>query len=121
MQVRDLFHGTNGDNIIAIIREGQVRPNRDRKIFFAEQKFDSVLMHGADTRRKATFAVKLRVIIPPTAAVARVSTPGVDLTLVVTTTAPLKAEVLEMYVREPGAITVKTFKSRTEILNYLKT
>lgn len=121
MQVRELFHGTTGDNIIAIIREGQVRPNRDGKIFFGEQRFDSVLMHGADSRRKAAFAIKVRVTIPTTAGVAHVATSGVALTLVVTTNAPVKAEVLEMYVREPGAITVKTFKSRAEILNYLKT
>ena len=68
METRDLFHGTNGDNILAIMREGLLRPNHEGKIYFSERRFDSVLMHGADMKRKATFAVKLRVTIPTSAA-----------------------------------------------------
>ena len=64
MQVRDLYHGTNGDNILEIIRLGVLKPNTEDKLFFSEWRFDSVL-HGADSRRKAAFAVKLRVTIAP--------------------------------------------------------
>jgi hypothetical protein len=119
VQLRDLFHGTNGDNLAAIMREGQLRPNRDGKIYFSEHRFDSVLMHGADVKRKATFAVKLRVSIPPTATVGRAATAGVADTLVVATSTPLKAEILELYVREPGAATVKTIRGRSEIAKFL--
>jgi hypothetical protein len=52
MQVRDLYHGTNGDNILEIIRLGVLKPNTEDKLFFSEWRFDSVL-HGADSRRKA--------------------------------------------------------------------
>jgi hypothetical protein len=119
MEMRELFHGTDGDNINAIMREGQLRPNRDGKLYFSERRFDSVLMHGADIKRKATFAVKLRVSIPPATSVARAATAGVADTLVVTTSIPLRAEVLELYVREPRATTVKTIKGRMEIAKFL--
>ena len=61
MQNRDLFHGTTGDNILAILRKGAIWPDLDGKIYFSEWRFDSVLMHGADRRRASTFALKLRV------------------------------------------------------------
>lgn len=119
MEIRDLFHGTDGDTINAIMREGQLRPNSDGNIFFSEWRFDSVLMHGADIKRKATFAVKLRVSIPPDARVTRAATPGVADTLIIATSAPLQAEVLELYIREPRMTTVNTVKGRTEIANFL--
>jgi hypothetical protein len=76
-------------------------------------------MHGADIRRKATFAVKLRVSIPPAASLARAATAGVADTLIVATSIPVRAEVLELYIRESRATTVKTIKSRMEIAKFL--
>ena len=119
METRDLFHGTNGDNILTIMREGLLRPNREGKIYFSERRFDSVLMHGADMKRKATFAVKLRVTIPTTASVSRAATAGVADTVLVTTTLPLKAEVLELYIREPRGTSVTTLRGRIEIAKFL--
>jgi hypothetical protein len=119
MEIRDLFHGTSGDNIIAMMREGMLRPNREGKIYFSERQFDSVLMHGADSKRKLTFAIKVRVSLPPTATAAKAATAGVADTLVVTTSMPLKAEVLELYVREPRATSLKTIKGRIEIAKFL--
>lgn len=119
MEIRDLFHGTNGDIILTIMREGLLRSNREGKIYFSERRFDSVLMHGADIKRKVTFAVKVRVTIPVTARVARAATAGVADTLLVTTAVPLKAEVLELYVREPRAMGVTTLRGKIEIANFL--
>ncbi len=119
MQIRDLFHGTNGDNILQIIRQGSLAPNAERKIYFSEQRFDSVLMHGPDTKRKATFAVKLRVTIPGTAALQKATTAGVSDTLIVTTALPLPVQVLELYVREPRASTVKTIQGASAVAKYL--
>jgi hypothetical protein len=121
MQIRDLYHGTTGDNILQIIRSRLIMPNVDRKIFFSERNFDSVLMHGADTKRKATFAVKLRVTIPATAALQQVTTAGVADTLVVGTATPLQVQVLELYVRGPRASVVKTIRGTAEITKYLST
>lgn len=119
MQIRELYHGTDGDNILEIIRQGTLRPNADRTIYFSERRFDSVLMHGADTKRNATFAVKVRVTIPTTAALQQAATPGVSDTLIVTTAVPLQVQVLELYVREPRASTVKTIKGTPDITKYL--
>ena len=110
MQVRDLYHGTNGDNILEIIRLGALKPNSDGKLFFSERRFDSVLMHGADLRRKVTLAIKLRVTIAPPAVVQQAATAGVPDTLVVSTSIPLRAQVLELYVREPRDSNVKIIK-----------
>lgn len=121
MQVRDLYHGTNGDNILEIIRLGFLKPNAEGKLFFSEWRFDSVLMHGADLRRRAAFAVKLRVTIGPPAVLQQVTTAGVSDTLIVSTTMPVPVQVLELYVREPRATTVKTIRGSAEIVKYLLT
>jgi|SRR5579872_3729626 len=119
MEMRDLYHGTTGDNILQIIRLGVLRPNAEGKIFFSERHFEAVLMHGADIRRRATFAVKLRVTLPPTAALERKETAGVSDTLVVETTVPLHVHVLELYIREPRGSTVTTVRGVAEIQKYL--
>jgi hypothetical protein len=119
MLIRDLYHGSNGDNILSIISDSAIAPNTDGKVYFSEWRFDSVLMHGADRKRKATFAVKLRVWIPETAVMQQDATPGVADTLVVTPAEPLRAEVLELYVREARATTVKTIKGKAAIRAYL--
>jgi hypothetical protein len=77
-------------------------------------------MHGADMRRKMTFAVKVRVSIPPEATIERAATAGVADTLIVTTPRPLIAEILELYVRQPGSGTAKNVKGRLEIAKFLK-
>jgi hypothetical protein len=119
MQVRDLYHGTNGDNILEIVRLGFLKPNTEGKLFFSEWRFDSVLMHGADLRRKAAFAVKLRVTIAPPAVLQQVATAGVSDTLIVSTTMPLRVQVLELYVRESRSSAVKTIRGTSEIKKYL--
>ena len=119
MQIRDLYHGTNGDNILQIIRQGTLAPNMDRKIYFSEQRFDSVPMQGADTKRKATSAVKLRVTIPSTAMLQKAATAGVSDTLIITTALPLPVQVLELYIRDPRASTFKTIQGASAISKHL--
>ncbi len=121
MQVRELYHGTNGDNILEIIRLGVLKPNIEGKLFFSQWRFDSVLMHGADSRRKVAFAVKLRVTILSCATLQQVATAGVLDTLIVSTAMPLPVHVLELYGREPRSSTVKTIRGTAEIIKYLST
>jgi hypothetical protein len=59
------------------------------------------LQHGGDLKRKATFAVKAKVTLPPGASIARTSTFGNPLAVVITTVHPLPVEIIEMYVRPP--------------------
>jgi hypothetical protein len=119
MQNRELFHGTTGDNILAILRRGAISPNLDGKIYFSAWRFDSVLMHGADKKRKAAFAVKMRVTLPSTATLQKTSTPGVTDTLVVATSAPLRCDVLELYIREARSRTVKKVTGEAAITKCL--
>jgi hypothetical protein len=101
------------------MREGLLRPNHEGKIYCSERRFDSVLMHGADVKRKATFAIKVRVTLPTTASVARAATAGVADTLLITTMLPVTAEVLELYIREPRATSVTTMRGRIDITKFL--
>ena len=112
---RDLYHGTTGDDILQILRDNAIKPNRDQKIFFSEWRYESVLMHGADLKRKATYAIKVRATVPDNARVQKVATPGVADTLVVITVEPLAVEVLELYIRKPGAVQVQVVRGRAGI------
>jgi len=121
MTTRDLYHGTNGDSILQILGDRQMRPNSEGKIFFSEYRYDSVLMHGADIKRKVTLAVKVRVQIPLGAELQRALTPGVADTLVVTTIAPIPAEIIELYIRRPQATAVEVVRGAADIRKELKT
>jgi hypothetical protein len=120
MSVCEWYHGTSGDNILAILRQHWMKPGIDGTIFFSERRFESALMHGPDLTRKATYAVKVRVQIPPSATIERRVTPGVLDTLVVRTRTPIHAEVLELYVRVPHGTSVQTIRGAVEILRYLQ-
>lgn len=119
MTIRELYHGGNGDKILQILRSRQMRPDSQGKIFFSEHRYDSVLMHGGDLKRKLTLAVKVCVQIPPGAALDRTATPGVADTLVLTTAVPIHADVLELYVRRPNATTVEVVRGPTDIQKFL--
>jgi|SRR5215472_5417787 len=119
MITRDLFHGTNGDAILQILRERQMRPNAQGRIFLAEHRYDSVFMHGGDRKRKLTFAMKVRVQVPPAVQVERTSTRGVSDTLILQTMTPIPADILELYVREPHGSTVQTIRGGAAILQFL--
>ena len=100
MKIYELYHGTDGDSILSIIRDASMRPNTEHKIFFSE-RFDDALQHGADLKRKLTFAFKAQVTLPGTASLERTTKPGNPLTVIVTSSAPLPTTVLELYVRTP--------------------
>jgi hypothetical protein len=120
METRELYHGTTGDNILQILRYRQMRPNAEGKIFFSQRRYDSVLMHGADKKRMLTFAIKARVHVPEGATLDLGATPGVADTLVLNTTGPVTAEVLDLYVRKPRASQVETVHGATNIERFLK-
>lgn len=116
---RELYHGTKGDNIVRIVRDGQIKPGADGRIFFSQWHWDWTLMHGVDDRRGAAFALKLLVNIPDDVRTEKESTSGVADTLVVHTAEPLEAKVLVMYVRKARATTAQTIQGTSEILKYL--
>jgi hypothetical protein len=120
MNTEILYHGANGDSILAILTTKFMLPGAG-KIFFAMHKWESALMHGADTRRRASFVIKVRVDIPPDAVKTRTATPGVADTLIVETRRGLRAEVLELYVRKPvgGGFEIQHLIGPQAITSYL--
>jgi hypothetical protein len=120
MNTEIVYHGANGDSILAIVTTKFMLPGAG-KIFFAMHKWESALMHGADTRRKASFVIKVRVDIPPDAVKTRTATPGVADTLIVETRRGLRAEVLELYVRKPvgGGFEIQHLIGAQAITSYL--
>lgn len=99
---RILYHGTKGDVILAIIASGRMKGPNAAKLFFAEHRWDSALMHGADEQRKANFVIKIDVEIPPGAVTYRTQSPGVESTFVIESTSGIAAKVLELFVRKPS-------------------
>jgi len=118
--MRELYHGTTGDNILGIMHTRSLRPGVDGTLFFSENRFESVLMHGADRRRGASFAVKMRVHLPPGVTTERIATPGVVDTLSVRTTFPILADVLELYVRQARASSVQVIRGAADIQRFLQ-
>jgi hypothetical protein len=119
MERRELFHGTNGDNILEILRSRRMRPNISGKIFFSEHRFDSAFMHGPDLKRKLTFVIKARVRIPEGTTLQRYSTPGVAGTLVLNTETAVFVKVLDLYVRKPQGGPIETIHGRIAIERFL--
>jgi hypothetical protein len=119
MITRELFHGTDGDAILQILHDRQMRPNAQGKIFFAEHRYDSGFMHGGDRKRKLTFAMKVRVQVPAGIQIERSSTHGVSDTLILHTMTPIPADILELYVREPHGSAVQTIRGGVAILQFL--
>jgi hypothetical protein len=97
---RELYHGANGDNILEIMESGFLRPSKGQ-VFFSRASPGSVLMHGADTKRMATFSIKVLATIPAEVETVSKATPGVPDTLVVHTTEPIRVQVKELYMRKP--------------------
>ena len=120
MREEVLYHGAHGDAILSIIAEGAMRPNSDGRIFFAQYEYANTFMHGADIKRRAVFAVKLRVQIPREAQVHRESTRGVRDTFIVLSSSPISATVLELFVRSRPDEPVVRIQGVTEIAQYLK-
>jgi hypothetical protein len=119
METRELYHGTNGDNILQIIKFGLMKPNADGKLYFSQVGFHSVFMHGPDLKRKQTFAIKVRVKVPNDSIAQRYPTPGVANTLVLHTADPVFAEVLDLYIRAPRGGDVETIQGTANIKRYL--
>ena len=119
MKIYELYHGTDGDSILSIIRDGFMRPNAEHKIFFSE-RFDDALQHGGDLKRKLTFAFKAQVTLPGAASLERTSKPGNPLTVIVTSTANLPTTILELYVRKPHQQHLQIVKGLPAIKKFLE-
>jgi hypothetical protein len=76
-----LYHGTDGDSILSIMRTKEMRPNDQGEIYFSQWEWAPSLMHGNDPKRKAHFVIQVRLQIPKSAGRILKATPGVRSTL----------------------------------------
>jgi len=124
MSTRYFYHGANGDNILSIVRTGNMKPDRQNEIYFCDVEYDrrNLYGHGGDSRRKAAFVIKVEADVPPHVKYYRKATPGVLNTLVLLTPSPLPVRVLEMYVRKPdggGFVEEGPIRGAVAIIHYL--
>jgi hypothetical protein len=120
MQERILFHGATGDEILSIMSSGTMRPNGEGEIFFDEFSHERALQHGADLRRKLTFAAKMLVHIGEDVTTARRSVPGNPHALVIHATKTVPVRVLELYVRRPRGDCLEVYSGEPEIRRILE-
>lgn len=116
-----LYHGANGDRILAIIESGHMLPDSDARLFFAKYDWRNVLMHGGDTKRKAAFAIALDADLPAGAAMMPLSsTQGVRDTCVIVSQLPVPVTIVTLFVRQPGNATVLQIAGTAAIAEYLR-
>lgn len=121
MAHHDLYHGTDGDSILAITKEKLIRPNNG-EVYFGRQESQlfQLFQYGADRSRSAAFVIKVRVSILEAQRLDHVSRPGAPADAwVVRTTSPLPAEVLKLYVRVRPGDPILTFEG-AKITEYLR-
>jgi hypothetical protein len=114
----EVFHGTDGDNILSIIRDGSMRPDSNHEIYYSI-RFEDVLAHGADSKRKAAFGFKARIQLPAGASQRRESRPGNPIAIIVTTALPLPTEILELYVRPANSTSMEIVRGIEAIKGHL--
>jgi hypothetical protein len=95
------YHGANGDKILGIIASGTIIPNNN-EIFLSRFTWESCFMHGADTKRKASFVIKVDANIPSGVRQFPIETPGVRDTIKLMTNEPIQVTVLELIARRLG-------------------
>ena len=116
-----LFHGTDGDSILGIIRDRSMRPDPDGLVYFSE-RFDDALQHGADRKRGASFAFKASVTVPAGASLTRTARAGNPYAVVIKTLTPLPVRITELYARlgRVGQFGLKTVLGIESIKSYLQ-
>ena len=100
----DLYHGSTGDRILAIIQQGVMRPNNG-VLFFGrfESQYHHLFRHGTDRDRGACYVIKVRVHLPDGAELKQLARSGAPVdSWTIEVQEPLSCQVLELYVRPKG-------------------
>lgn len=117
----ELYRGAKGDSILAIMREGVIRPSNG-EIYFGrhESQFHNLFQYGTDIPRSAAFVIRIKVQLPEPSSLKPVLRDGAPRDAwVVNTQTPLKAEVLDLFVRVRPGEPVTRF-SGSQISDYLQ-
>lgn len=115
-----LFHGTDGDSMLGIIRDRSMRPDHDGLVYFSE-RFEDALQHGADTKRGASYAFEASVTVPAGASLTRAARPGNPYAVIIKTLTPLPVRITELYARlgRVDRFELKTVSGLGNIKSYL--
>ena len=121
MNILDVFHGTTGDKILQIIKEGLFRPDETGRIFFVQHDPREALQYGADSKRMARYVLRARVEVPLTANLETgPPTAGAPLhTLIVTSLVPIRAQIMELLIHKLGSSDLERVKGVSEIARVL--
>lgn len=122
MALLEFYHGTKADSILSILREGVIRPS-DGVIYIGrfESQFHSLFQYGVDISRSAAFVIKLRAHLPENCVPKRLARPGAPPDAwVLETNTPIRAEVLQLFVRHKPGEPIEIKNGSMEIGNYLQ-
>jgi hypothetical protein len=95
----EYFHGTPGDNVLKILDSGVLKPGRNGSIFLGRYSWESCMRHGADTRRRESYVIRIRIGELSDATRIFRETHSVRDAVEIQTDQPVRVEVLELYVR----------------------
>ena len=98
MAAAKLFHGADGDKILYILNSGKMIPDSQNEIYFDETNPTNCFVHGADSKRKSCFVLKVELELEGLHFY-RTRKPGNPTTLIIQSLSPLPVKVLEMYAR----------------------
>jgi len=121
MPQHELYHGSTGDRILAIIQQGVMLPNNG-VLFFGrfESQYPSLFQYGADLTRGACYVVKVRVHLPDGTELKQHARAGAPIdSWTIEAREPLTCQVLELYVRPKGGGEVHRVPA-TKIPTYLE-
>jgi hypothetical protein len=121
MRSEDLYHGTNGDHILGIMRQSLMTPTNG-EIFFVkhDSEVHTCFVHGADAVRSAAFVVKVRVEFPDNIPFKAEPRHGNRDAWVLKTTSPVRAQVLKLFVRFRPGQPMQTVDGAAKIREYLE-
>jgi hypothetical protein len=121
--IRELFHGANGDKILHIIENETMIPDSNDDLYFEETNFNNSFMHGVDSKRKASFVLKVSVDLS-NLHFTRTSKPGNPNTLIVKSKSAVSVKVLALYVRkgnrEDGFTVHENITGKEQMKTWLK-
>ena len=121
MRSEEVFHGTNGNHILEILKQGSMMPMNGEICFVKhESELHTCFVHGADQVRSAAFVVKVRIEFPENTHFRAEPRHGNRDTWVLKATSPVRAQVLKMFVRFRPGQPIHIVESAPKIREYLE-
>jgi hypothetical protein len=120
------YHGTEGDNILGIMASGTMNPGVGGGVYLVKGgDYSKGFMHGVDRGRKASFVIEVELTFDTSKVKQKAEwTHGVPDAWLLTTSEPVPAKVLKLFIRkkggEPGEFEFDQREGEEAIKEYLK-